>query len=241
MPHRMLALLKRFGPAVLVLAAIVAAFVSGITRHLSLHELRDRRELLQAMVHLHPILSAFAYLGAYSVVIALSLPAALPMTLAGGLLFGPIVGGLAAAAGCTLGGTVVFLVCRTAAGDILHRAASPRIAEIEDGVRRDAFFYILTLRLIPITPFGLATIALGFLEIPLATFVGATLLGILPISFIYASLGSSLNRAFATHQRLNLHSLVQPQIVMALVGLALLALAPILLRVLRHLRGRAGA
>jgi uncharacterized membrane protein YdjX (TVP38/TMEM64 family) len=236
MPQKALAFLRRFGPALLVLAAVVAAFASGVTRHLSLHELRERREMLQALAHAHPIFSVLAYVAGYAAVIALSLPAALPMTLAGGLLFGPVVGGLAAATGCTLGGTIVFLVCRTAAGDVLRRRAGPKIAEIEDGVRRDAFFYILTLRLIPVMPFGLATLALGFLEIPLATFIGATFMGIMPLSFIYASLGASLNAAFAAHKRLNLHSLLQPQIVIALVSLALLALTPILMRGLRRRR-----
>jgi uncharacterized membrane protein YdjX (TVP38/TMEM64 family) len=238
MPQRALAFLKRFGPAVLVAAAIVAAFATGIARHFSLHELRDRRELIEAMVRIHPVISAFAYLGGYTLVIALSLPAALPMTVAGGLFFGPWIGGLAAALGCTLGGTIVYLVCRTAAGDVLRRHTSPRIGEIEDGVRRDAFFYIMTLRLLPIMPFGLTSIALGFLEIPLATFIGATFLGIAPLSFIYARLGWGLNAAFASHQRLNLHSLLQPSILITLGALALLSLTPI---ALRHFRPRPAA
>lgn len=238
MQQRALALIRRFGPAALILAAIVAAFASGLTHHLSLHEFRQRREVFEALERVHPVLSVLAYVGVYTGIIALSLPAALPMTLVGGLLFGPWIGGLAAACGCTLGGTVVFLVCRTAAGDVLRRRAGPRIAEIEDGVRRDAFFYIMTLRLIPVMPFGLTSAALGFLEIPLGTFAAASFIGILPISFIYASLGSSLNAALASHHHLNLHSLLQPQTVIALIGLALLSLSPILIR---RFRRRAGS
>ena len=234
MPQRPLALLKRFGPAALVLAAIVVAFASGITHHLSLHELRDRRETIVALDHIHPVLSVLAYVGLYTLVIALSLPAALPMTVAGGLFFGPWVGGLAAAIGCTLGGTIVYLVCRTAAGDVLRRTAGARVAEIEDGVRRDAFFYILMLRLLPVMPFGLTTLALGFLEIPVLTFTAATFVGIIPLSFIYARLGSGLNAAFASHRRLNLHSLLQPPILLALAALALLSLSPIIIRRLRR-------
>jgi len=161
MPQRPLALLKRFGPAALVLVAIVAAFASGITHHLSLHELRERRETILALDHIHPVLSVLAYVGLYILVVALSVPAALPMTVAGGLFFGPWIGGLAAAIGCTLGGTIVYLVCRTAAGDVLRRTAGARVAQIEDGVRRDAFFYILMLRLLPIMPFSLTTLALS--------------------------------------------------------------------------------
>jgi uncharacterized membrane protein YdjX (TVP38/TMEM64 family) len=237
--HRALAFARRFGLAIVVALGIVVALASGITRHLSVHELRERREMLLALAHLHPALSLLAYLGVYTLVIALSLPVAAPLTLAGGLLFGTVVGGLAAAAGCTLGGTVLFLACRTAAGDVLRRRAGHRIAEIEAGVRRDAFFYILTLRLLPVTPFGLATVALGFLEIRLLTFVTASFLGILPISFIYASFGSTVNAALAAHRRLNLHSLLEPRIVLALVALAALSLAPIALRAWRRRRADA--
>lgn len=234
MPQRAIALLKRFGPAALVVAAIVAAFASGITHHLSVHELRERRELIMAADQAHPVLSVLAYVGIYTLVIALSLPAALPMTVAGGLFFGPWIGGLAAAIGVTAGGTIVYVVSRTAAGDVLRRVAGPRVAEIEDGVRRDAFFYILMLRLLPVMPFGLTTLALGFLEIPLLTFVAATFIGIVPLSFIYARLGWGLNAAFASHQRLNLHSLLQPPLLIALGALALLSLSPIIIRQLRR-------
>ena len=98
MPQRALPLLKRFGPAALVAVAVVVALASGVARHLSVHELRERRELIMAMDHIHPILSVLAYVGLYTLVIALSLPAALPMTVAGGLFFGPWIGGRRSAA-----------------------------------------------------------------------------------------------------------------------------------------------
>ncbi|HXQ12383.1 MAG TPA: TVP38/TMEM64 family protein [Caulobacteraceae bacterium] len=234
MPRRVLAFLRRFGPALAVLAAITAALVTGVVRHISVDELRERREVLLALAQAHPILSVLAYIGADAAVTALALPATIPMTLTGGLLFGPWVGGLAGAAGCTLGGATLFLACRTAAGDVIRRFAGPQAAQIEDGVRRDAFFYILTLRLIPVMPFGLTTLALGFLEIPLGAFAAATFLGILPLSFIYANIGAGLRAAFASHRRLDLHSFLELRLVLSLIALGLLALAPV---AIRHLRG----
>jgi uncharacterized membrane protein YdjX (TVP38/TMEM64 family) len=157
------------------------------------------------------------------------------MTLTGGFLFGPWVGGLAAALGCTFGATIVFLVCRTAAGDVLRRRAGPTIARIEDGVLADAFSYVMILRLLPVVPMTLSNLALGFIEIPLRTFVLATFIGILPVSLIYANLGAGLGKLFAAGTRPHLHDLVTPQVIAALAGLALLSVAPI---VFRRLRGR---
>jgi uncharacterized membrane protein YdjX (TVP38/TMEM64 family) len=224
---------RRFGPLVLVAALVGAAFASGLTRHLSLHELRERHTQLQALVKVHPVLALGAYMLSYIGVIALSLPAALVMTLSGGLLFGPWIGGLAAAVSCTLGASILFLICRGAAGDLLKARAGPTAAKFEAGVRRDAFSYILILRLVPITPFWLANLALGLIDIPLSTFLVASFLGILPVSVIYAGLGASLNILFAEHVRPDLHMIARPQVWLPLLGLSLLALAPIIVRRLR--------
>ena len=220
-------LTRRFGPLLLVLAALVAAFASGLTRHLSLHELRLRREGLEALVRAHPVASLALYVATYSASVALSLPAALVLTRTGGLLFGAWLGGFAASVSCTLGATLVFLICRTAVGDSLRGRAGPTAAKIEDAVRRDAFSYIVTLRLIPVMPFWLANLALGFIDIPLRIFVVASFLGILPVSLIYAGLGSGLDQMFVRHQRPDLHLVMHANILLPLLGLAILSLAPI--------------
>ena len=221
---------RRFGPLLLILALVIAAFASGVTRNLSLHELREHHRQLEAVVRAHPIICLGAYILTYIAVVALSLPAALVMTLTGGLLFGPWVGGFAAAASCTLGASILFVVCRTAAGDLLKARAGPTAARIEAGVRRDAFSYILILRLVPVMPFWLANLALGLIDIPFSTFIIASFLGIAPVSIIYAGLGSSLNTLFAEGVRPDLHIIARPSVFLPLIGLALLSLVPILVR-----------
>jgi uncharacterized membrane protein YdjX (TVP38/TMEM64 family) len=232
-------MLRRFGPVALIVAAIIAIWASGLTHDLSMHALRAHREALEDLVRRHRWLMLAGYCLTYILVVALSLPAALVMTLTGGLLFGAWIGGAAAAISCTLGATVVFLVCRTAIGDALRKRTGSTVARIEEGVRRDAFSYVITLRLLPVMPFWLVNLALGFVDIPLRTFFVASFLGILPVSVIYAGLGASLNAMFARGVRPNLHLVMQPQVLLPLLGLALLALAPI---VVRRLRGtKAGA
>jgi uncharacterized membrane protein YdjX (TVP38/TMEM64 family) len=225
-----MALLKRFGPIVLVLLLIGLALVSGVTEHLTLAELKLRRDELQALVQDYPLLSLGAYILVYVAVVSLSLPGALIMTLSGGFLFGPWIGGLAAATGASLGAAVIFLICRTAVGDALRGKAGSTIARIEEGVRRDAFSYLLTLRLIPVMPFWLVNLAAGFVAIPLRTFLIATVLGILPGSLVYAGLGSGLGHVFASGQEPNLRVIFEPQVLLPLIGLSLLSLLPIVLR-----------
>jgi uncharacterized membrane protein YdjX (TVP38/TMEM64 family) len=231
---RALAALRRFGPLALLAAGLAVALALGLPRELSLHQLHRHGEQLRAFTEAHPVLSVATYLVVYAMAVGFSLPVALVLTLTGGYLFGPWIGGLAAAIGCTLGGSAVFLVCRTAAGDVLRRRAGPTIARIEDEVLRDAFSYILVLRLVPVMPLWLSNIALGFIEIPLRTFALATFLGILPVSFVYAGLGSGLGRMFQRGERPDLHAVLRPEVLGALIGLAVLSLVPIVLRRLRR-------
>lgn len=222
--------LKRFGPLIVIALAVAAVFASGIADHLSLVELKERRDQLQGFVALHPVLSFGLYILTYIAVVSLSLPGALIMTLSGGFLFGPWLGAGAAASGASMGAAVIFLVCRSAIGDSLRGKAGSTIAKIEDGVRRDAFSYILTLRLIPVMPFWLVNLAAGFVDIPLRTFLSATVLGILPGSLVYAGLGSGLGEVFASGQDPNLRVIFEPRVLLPLVGLGLLSLLPVVLR-----------
>ena len=131
--------IKRFGPLIVIALAVAVVIASGVADHLSLVELKARRDQLQGFVTLHPALSFGLYILIYIAVVSLSLPGALVMTLSGGFLFGPWFGAVAAASGASLGAAVIFLVCRSAVGDSLRGKAGSTISRIEEGVRRDAF------------------------------------------------------------------------------------------------------
>jgi uncharacterized membrane protein YdjX (TVP38/TMEM64 family) len=226
-------LIGRFGPAAAVLLLIIGFFALRLDRYISLAELRMRREALDAAVDAHPVLTLAIYLAAYIALVGASLPVALVLTLTGGFLFGPLLGGFAAAAGCTLGACLIFLVCRTAMGDALRRRAEGRVAKLEQGLRKDAFFYLLTLRLIPLVPFWLANLAAGLVAIPLRTFLVATFIGILPVSLVYATLGADLHAVFRRGEPIAPHTFVQPQVLLPLLAIALLSLAPLVFRRMR--------
>lgn len=231
----MINFLKRFGPLLVLAALVVLAFASGVTNHLSLDELRANRETLNAFVIANRWLALAVFMAVYVAVAALSLPGALFLTLAGGLLFGPWLGGAASLVSATLGASIVFLVCRTAFGGVLAKRAGSGLAKLEEGIARDAFSYLLVLRLVPAAPFFVVNIAAGLVRIPLATFVLASLIGMAPGSLVYSSLGAGLNHAFAAGQEPNLSIIFQPQILLPLIGLALLSLLPI---VVRRVRGK---
>jgi uncharacterized membrane protein YdjX (TVP38/TMEM64 family) len=221
--------LLRLLPLAIVVLVLVAVLVSGVWRHLSLEDLKARRTALKAFSHGHPVESVAFYVALYCGVVALSIPGALMMTLTGGFLFGTLVGGAAAAAGVTSGAVIMFLVAHTALGDLVRKRAKPDglIRKVEEGVRRHAFSYLLFLRLMPAAPIWLVNVAAAFVRVPLWLYGTATLVGIAPSCFIYASIGASLDRVFAAGGKPDFRALFHPEVFVALFALAALALMPI--------------
>jgi uncharacterized membrane protein YdjX (TVP38/TMEM64 family) len=233
----MIAHAKRYGLFALVAALFVIAIASGAWRHLSLHDLRDHRQALTAFVAAHPILSLGAYFGLYVVVVIACTPGPGAMSLAGGFLFGTWIGGAAALASCVVGSTIVFLACRTAFGDWAAQRTSPRIRAFQAGFSRNAFNYVLTLRLLPVMPLSATTIAAGLGGAPLSALVLGTLIGSAPVSFIFAGLGAGLGELFNHGQKIDMSLFERPQIVLPLVGLTLMSAAPLVWRLSRRARG----
>lgn len=233
---RALTLLRRFGPLALLVALLIWALASGVAKHLSLEELRARGEGLQAFARDRPLLSALIYVCVYVATVSISLPGALILSLSGGFLFGPIAGGALAVTGATGGSTVVFLVCRTAFGDFLRRWESPLLLRIERGFEASAFSYLLTLRLIPAFPLLLVNVASGLMAIPVRTFLGASFLGMIPSSFVYAGIGAGLGHVFAQGGPVSVETLLSPRIYVPIIGMGVLAFLPPLWRHWR--RGR---
>jgi uncharacterized membrane protein YdjX (TVP38/TMEM64 family) len=218
----------RYLPLAAVILGVVLAFASGATKYLSLDEVEAQRQALLAFVHAHPVMAFAAYVAIYVVVVAFSLPGALIMTLTGGFLFGPLVGTAGAVTGASTGATIMFLVARSAFGGVLRRRArGERVRQIEDGIRENAFSYLFVLRLIPAMPFWLVNIAAGLVEIPLRTYWLATVLGIAAPTLIYSSIGSGLGRMFDQGRKPDMRLLFEPQVLLPLIGLALLSIVPV--------------
>lgn len=236
----MIGFLKRYGLLALIAAGAAAALASGLADEVSMAGLEARRVELAAFVQANYAASLAGFVLIYVAVVALSLPLALVMTVSGGLLFGPVVGALASVTGATLGSTVAFLACRTAFGDFVARRAGPMMAAIAEGFRKDAFSYLVTVRIIPLFPLLLVNAGAGVCGVPLRTFMTASFIGMAPGSFVYAWLGSGLGTIFDRGEEPDLSLLAAPGVILPLAALALLALAPIAYRRLvapaRHLK-----
>jgi len=219
--------LRRFLPLALLFVGFALFFALGLQHELSLETLKAHREAFEAWVEAHPILAALVFAGLYALIVACSIPAGAPMTLAGGLLFGVWEGGGLVVVAATIGATVIFLAAKTALADLLRARVGGRIRAMEDGFAKNAFNYLLVLRLVPVFPFFLVNLAAGLLGVRLGTYVLATFIGIIPGTFVYAGLGNGLGAIFESGGTPDLGLIFRPIVLYPLIGLALLSLLPV--------------
>ncbi len=239
-------------PLGLIVIAVVAIFATGLHRSLSFETFIRYQAWLRDLVAAH----RFAMLGLYVLVyvsaVTLSLPASAFLTTIGGYLFGWALGGTVASMAATLGATSIFLIARTSLGQPLLRRAGSRIQGLASGFQRQAFSYLLFLRLMPVMPFWLTNLAAAFFGMRLKTFVLATQIGMLPVSFAFAFAGASLDDVIARQQSQHAacmaagrqdctlgfspKSLLTPELMISLGVLGILALAPIAVRFWRSRR-----
>lgn len=219
--------LRRLVPVAVLVLGLVLFFALGLDRYFTLEALREHRGTLQQFVATNGLLAIVGFVLMYSIVVAFSLPGGAVMTLAAGFLFGTIGGGLIAVAGATIGATALFLIARTAVGDLLRARAGPFLARMEEGFRENAMSYLLFLRLIPVFPFWLVNLVPAFLGVPTLTYVIGTFVGIIPGTFVFASVGNGLGAVLDAGQNPDLGIVFRPEILGPLVALALISLLPI--------------
>src|ERR1043165_9547416 len=137
--------LRRFAPIAVIVLAMVAVFATGAHRQVSLETLVRHRMAIDAFIDAHAVAAIAAFMAIYIVAVALSLPGAIFLTIAGGVLFGTLIGGIATVVSATIGATIIFLVARSACGETLVRRAGPLARKLADGFRAEAFSYLLFL------------------------------------------------------------------------------------------------
>jgi len=206
--------------AVVIAVAIGAFFYFDLGRFLSLAALKDNRDKLLSFTEANYVSAAVLFIFAYIAVTGLSLPGAVILTLAGGFLFGAVLGTLLVNLGATTGATLAFLASRYLLRDWVERKFGKWLGPVQQGFASNAFSYLMTLRLIPLFPFFVVNLVSGLTRMNVGTYVVATALGIIPGSFVYAYAGRQLGTINS------LKDIASPGVIGAFVLLGLLALVP---------------
>ena len=130
------------------------------------------------------------YIFLYTVRPLIFFPASV-LSITGGLAFGALMGTVYTVIGATLGAVVAFLVAKKLGKGVIKNSAG-KVDQIQQQLEKNGFIYVLIFRLLPIFNFDLISYAAGLSKVRLLPFFLATLIGIIPGTFAYNFLGSSI-------------------------------------------------
>ncbi len=189
--------MKTFSRTLVLLVAVagVAAFFGmDLGQFFSLQNLKEKEEWLRGYYADHRLTVIAGFTLTYVASVALSLPIATVLTLAGGAIFGVWLGALVVVLSATVGATLAFLGSRF----LLHEWVQSRFADkfesLNEGFKREGAFYLFTLRLVPLFPFFGINLAMGLTPIKTVTFFIVSLVAMVPGTLAYANAGTQLSK-----------------------------------------------
>ena len=178
-------LMNRLVLLLLIIAAIFAIRYTGATRYLDQETLRS---LIQGYGTLAPVI----FMLIYAVAPSLLLPG-LPLTIAGGILFGPFWGVVYSITSATIGACIAFLISRYIARDwVEKKLRSPKWKRLDEGVKSHGWKIVAFTRLIPLFPFNLLNYAFGLTKIRFLHYAVTSFICMLPACIAYVVFSSSL-------------------------------------------------
>lgn len=167
-------------------------FIFDLGQYLTLAYLKESQARFAEIYAGHRVTVLLAYMGIYILVTALSLPGALVLTLAGGALFGLVVGTLVVSFASSIGATIACFVARFFLQEWVQAKFGAKLASINQGIEAEGAFYLFTLRLIPAFPFFVINLVMGLTKLPLFTFYWVSQLGMLAGTLVFVNAGKEL-------------------------------------------------
>jgi uncharacterized membrane protein YdjX (TVP38/TMEM64 family) len=187
---------KKITQRVLVVFAIVAAALAfkflGLGQYLTLSYLKESQAYFAGLYGDSPVAVIGVYMAIYVVVTGLSLPGAAVLTLAGGGLFGFVVGLVVVSFASSIGATLACLVSRFLLRDWVQNKFGDKLHSINRGIEEEGAFYLFSLRLVPIFPFFVINLVMGLTGMRLITFYWVSQLGMLAGTMVYVNAGKEL-------------------------------------------------
>lgn len=151
---------------------------------------------IQARIASLGVWAPVAFVVLYAVATVALIPGGI-FDLAGGVLFGPILGSFCNLAGASLGAAGGFLIARYLAGDWVQQRAGPRVQKVANSVKADGWRFVAFVRLVPIFPYTIVNYLLGVTGISFLQYMLATVIFMLPSTIAYTWMGYAGGQAVA--------------------------------------------
>lgn len=176
----------------IVAMLVVAFFAFDLQQYLTLDYLKSQQARLDALIDENPLRIAGIFFLLYIAITGLSLPGAVPLTLAAGAMFGVLWGTVIVSFASTIGATAAMLMARFVFRDQVRQRFANALARIDEGIEREGAFYLFTLRLVPLFPFFAINLAMGLTKIRVPVYFVVSQVGMLAGTIVYVNAGTQL-------------------------------------------------
>lgn len=182
---------KSRGLVKLLIFIVFLITVITTVRVTGLHACLDQQRLQQWIAG-YGAWGPLIYISFYFVAPAFFLPG-LPITIVGGVLFGPLWGVVYTIIGSTGGACIAFLVARYLGREwVANKIRGTNLGKLDEEVERQGWKIVAFTRLIPLFPFNLLNYAFGLTKIKFLHYAVTSFIGMLPACIAYIVFSSSL-------------------------------------------------
>lgn len=145
-------------------------------------------ELLSGTGPLAPVV----FIGIMAAAVVVSPIPSLPLDLAAGATFGPLLGTTYAVIGGEIGALLSFLIGRALGRELIARLLRREVAFCERCSDHHLMILVLVSRLVPVFSFDVISYGAGLTNMSLLAFAVATFIGMIPPTFALVYFGSSV-------------------------------------------------
>ena len=151
-------------------------------------------------------------------------PMLLP-TLVIGFIFGKWLGTLILIFANTIGGVLLYLLAKTFFSELIKKKLAHKISKFIDFFKKNELLYFMCFRLIGGggAPFPMQNVLPVIFNMSVKNYIVATFLGIIPTTFVTASLGSGIEDIIDQNAELSFTSaFLSPEIYLPIIGFAVI-------------------
>jgi uncharacterized membrane protein YdjX (TVP38/TMEM64 family) len=166
----------------LFIMSILLLWRIGAFRFISIENLKNLKSWIDSFGQLGPLVYILLYIFA-----CLFFLPGLPLTVLGGVIFGPVKGTIYTVIGAGIGLSLAFLAARYTFRGLIEKkfGDSPLFKKLDEGVKKQGWRILITTRLIPIFPFNVQNYVYGLTSISFLQYSVLSTIFIIPGTSAY--------------------------------------------------------
>jgi len=219
---------------ILVISLLIVfgvVYLIGVYNPISMELIINQHGQIKNIISEQPILSFTTTIFIVAFLVSIMGPIT-PICILAGFYFGFYEGLIISIIGETLGAIIVFLYGRYLFKEYFLKLLGERFGKFKDGFNKNAISYLMFIRVVGGTPFGVQNLLPAILDMKLRDYFIATIFGVIPWAYILVSLGNGLSNIVEAEQ-FDSSMLFKAEYITPLIIIASIVLLPVLYKLLK--------